>query len=159
MAKPSRNSSPNSVPHRPRTYFVSSRTYQGKAILQSKRMAQLLIDVLKSYTLTGKFKVHEFVIMPNHIHLLLSLDESMTIEEAMQLVKGNFSYRVRKELGFLREVWQRGFSDVRIQDRNSYLKHVDYINQNSVKAGLAKTPEEYPFCSAYFRKLKRNKQE
>jgi len=118
-------------------------------------MAQLFIDVLRSYTLAGKFKVHDFVVMRNHVHLLLGIDGAMSIEKAMQLVKGNFSYRAKKELGFMGEVWQRGFSDVRVTDETSFAAHQQYIYNNPVRAGLAGTPEEYRYSSAYFKKLKR----
>ena len=119
-------------------------------------MAQLCIDVLRSYTLAGKFKVYDFVVMRNHVHLLLTVDGAMTIEKAMQLIKGNFSYRVKKELGFVGEVWQRGFSDVRIADEASFTAHQEYIYNNPVRAGLANAPEEYPYSSAYFKKQKRS---
>jgi len=75
----------------------------------------------------------------------------MTIERALQLIKGNFSLRAKKELGFQWEIWQRGFSDVRITDRESYEQHVEYIYQNPVKAGYASSAEEYrtaPLISA-----------
>jgi putative transposase len=48
-----------------RTFFVSSRTAHGKLLFQSAALANLLIDVLRSYTLGGQFKVHEFVVMPD----------------------------------------------------------------------------------------------
>jgi hypothetical protein len=38
------------------------------------------------------------------------------IEKAMQLIKGGFSYRLRKDFGYLGEVWQRGFSETRVED-------------------------------------------
>jgi putative transposase len=87
--------------------------------------------------------------MPDHVHLLITVDESMAIERAMQFVKGGFSYRLKKEFGYLGEVWQRGFSDVRIEDRDSFLRHRDYIAQNPVRKGLANSPEEFPFCFTY----------
>ncbi len=124
-------------------------------LLQTERMATLFIDVLRSYTLNGKFKVHEFVVMRNHVHVLLTIGAGMTIEKAVQLIKGNFSYRAKKELGFPWEIWQKGFSDVRITSRASYVRHVGYINENPVKAGYARTAEEYPYCSAYLRRRKR----
>jgi putative transposase len=118
-------------------------------------MANLLIDVLRSYMLAGKFKVHDFVVMRNHLHLLLTVEGNMTIEKAVQLIKGNFSFRAKKELGFAGEIWQRGFSDVRITDENSFAQHRQYIYDNPVKAGMASSPEEYPYSSAYFKELKR----
>jgi hypothetical protein len=39
----------------------------------------------------------------------------------MQLIKGGFSYRLKREFGYQGEVWQRGFSEVRIRDGQSFL--------------------------------------
>jgi putative transposase len=155
MAKPSRPSDPQNSNRQLRTFFVSTRTVEGRAVLQTDRMANLLIDVLRSYTLAGKFTVHDFVVMRNHLHLLLTIDGDMTIEKAVQLIKGNFSFRAKRELGYAGEIWQRGFSDVRITDENSFRHHQQYIYDNPVKARMASSPEKYPYSSAYFKKLKR----
>src|SRR5262245_36585864 len=117
MAKPIRNADPGSLRGIERTFFTTSKTIEGRNLLQSERMALLFIDVLRSYAATRKLVVHDFVVMPDHVHLLLTVDESMSIEKAMQFIKGGFSYRVKKELGYQGEVWQRGFTEVRILDR------------------------------------------
>ena len=114
-------------------------------------MATLLIDVLRCYTELRRFKVHDFVVMPDHLHLLLTVEGSMSIEKAVQLIKGNFSYRAKRELGFLRDIWQRGFSEVRIANRASFLTHRKYIYDNPVEAGLADSAEKYPYSSAFLR--------
>ena len=155
MAKPLRNSSRQSIVAGVRTFFISSRTIQGKNLLQSQCFAELLIDVLRSYTLAGKFKVHEFVVMPDHFHVLVSVDGNTSIERAVQLIKGGFSFRCGKELGYKREIWQRGFSEVRVTDKKSFIAHQEYINDNPVKEGLAARAEDYPYCSAYLRKKKK----
>ena len=92
-------------------------------------MALLMVDVLRSYVAEGKFVLHDFVVMPDHIHVLLSLDQMMSVEKAMQLVKGGFSYRAKKELGYTGEIWQPGFSEVSILDRKSFLKHRKYMSK------------------------------
>ena len=117
-------------------------------------MADLFADVLRSYMRGGKFRVHDFVVMRNHVHLLITVDGSMSIEKAVQLIKGNFSYRARSELGFKGGVWQRGFSDVRVRDEESFRKHQQYIYNNPVRAGMANSPEDYPHCSLYLRSRK-----
>ena len=155
MAKPSRPSDPKNSQGQLRTFFVTTSTSGGRFLLQSDRMANLFIDVLRSYTLAGKFKVHDFVVMRNHVHLLVTVDGDMSVEKAVQLVKGNFSFRAKKELGFMGEVWQRGFSDVRVTDEKSFRVHQEYIYRNPVKAGLAASPEEYRFSSAHLKALKR----
>jgi putative transposase len=118
----------------------------GRRLLQSDRNAGLLIDVLRSLVTERKFKLHDFVIMPDHVHLLLTVEDDMTIEKAMQLVKGRFSFRLGKEFGFNGEVWQRGFSEEQVLGDESFMKHRSYIATNPVKAGLVDAPENYPFC-------------
>jgi REP element-mobilizing transposase RayT len=103
---------------------------------------------------SGKITVHDFVIMPNHVHILMTLPGEISIEKAMQLIKGSFSFRASKELGFRGEIWQRGFSDVRVLDDKSLQQHREYIENNPVKAGLANRPDEYPFGTAYLKKQK-----
>src|SRR5437899_2237211 len=145
MARPSRNTNPQDIQPGTRTFFVTSKTSLGRSLLQTERMANLFIDVLRAYVTAKRFKINDFVVMPDHFHLLITLDQAMTIEKAVQLIKGNFSYRVKKELGYQHEVWQRGFSDERVWDRESFLQHRSYIDNNPVKAGLASSPEEYPY--------------
>jgi putative transposase len=117
-------------------------------------MAHLFIDVLRSYMKSGRITVHDFVVMPNHVHILMTVPGEMSIEKAMQMIKGGFSFRAKKELGFRGEIWQRGFSDVRVVDEPSFQRHREYIDNNPVKAGVANPPEEYPYGFAYLKKRK-----
>ncbi len=137
-----------------RVFFVSTKTSMARHLLQSERNAGLLIDVLRSNVAAGKFQLHDFVIMPDHLHLLMTLPGDITIEKAMQLIKGGFSYRLKREFGYQGEVWQRGFSEVRINDGQSFLQHRAYIAQNPVKAGLVDLAEQYPYCYCYLAKKK-----
>ncbi len=126
----------------------------GQRLLQSERNAMLLVDVLRSYVAARKFLLHDFVIMPDHVHLLMTVHEDMTIEKAMQLIKGRFSYRLKHEFQYLGEVWQRGFSEARADDQESFLRYREYIAQNPVKAGLADSPGQYPYCYGFLAKKK-----
>jgi putative transposase len=155
MAKPLRNSARRAIVAGARMFFVTSKTSQGRPLLQMEKPALLFIDVLRSYTLKGSFNVHEFVVMPDHFHILMTLDDNTSVERAGQLIKGSFSFRRKKELGLTGEVWQRGFSEVRVMDRASFLAHKEYIDENPVKAGFAARAEDYPYCSAYLRKSKK----
>ena len=154
MAHPARRSASANIREIQRTFFVSSRTSQGRFLLQTERMANLFLDVLRTYVATGRFRLHDFVVMRNHFHLILTVDGEMSVEKAVQLIKGNFSFRAKKELGYPWEIWQRGFSEVRIYDREGFFYYRRYIDENPVKAGYVKSAEEYPYCSAYFRKKK-----
>ena len=72
----------------------------------------------------------------------------------MQFIKGGFSYRLKKECGYLGEVWQRGFSETRFEDRQSFMKHREYIAANPVRAGLVDSPEEFPYGFTYLARRK-----
>jgi putative transposase len=154
VSKPSRPSDPNSATGRPRIFFVSTQTAGGRSLFQTERMAELFIDVLRSYMRSGKMIVHDFVVMPNHVHILITIPGDMSIERVMQLIKGGFSFRAKKELRFQGEVWQRGYSDVRIIDEQSFVQHRAYIENNPVKAGLVNSASEFTFGSAYLKKQK-----
>jgi putative transposase len=119
-------------------------------------MASLFIDVLRSCVRSGKFIVHDFVVMPDHVHILATVPGDLSVEKAMQFIKGSFSFRAGKELSFCGEIWQRGFSDVRVNDKRSFLLHRNYIYNNPVKAGLANSPEEFRYGSACLKVRKRN---
>jgi putative transposase len=149
MAIPDRNSEVQAVLDSRRTFFVTTRTYSGRRVFQVDRHAELFIDVLRSNA--RRFQIHDFVVMPDHVHLLVSVDGELSIEKAVQYIKGGFSFRVKRELGYSGEVWQRGFSEVRVNDEESLRKHREYIAQNPVRAGLAMP---YPWCFEVLKKKK-----
>ncbi|HKO10455.1 MAG TPA: transposase [Acidobacteriaceae bacterium] len=143
MAIPRRHVTPDHIRNASRTFFVTTKTTMGKAVLQTDRNAALLVDVLRRCVASKRFILHDFVIMPNHIHLLLELGSDISIEKAIQYVKGGFSFRMKRENGYRGEIWQRGFSEVRILDEISFCRHREYIAQNPVTAGLVSAPEEF----------------
>ncbi|MFZ1009993.1 MAG: transposase [Candidatus Sulfotelmatobacter sp.] len=140
MAAPRRGNTGNSC------YFITASTFQKRNILQSDRMAGLFVDVMLHYRKQEKYLLHEFVVMPDHFHLLISPLE--TLERTMQLIKGGFSYRAKKELAFAHEIWQPSYYDRRVRNAEEYFAFREYIRRNAVKRGLAVEPEQYPYCSA-----------
>jgi putative transposase len=71
MAHPARNACPDTILSSVRVFFATTKTSMGRRLLQSERNAMLLIDVLRSNVAAGKFQLHDFVIMPDHLHLLM----------------------------------------------------------------------------------------
>jgi putative transposase len=136
------------APQSTRTFFVTSATAGRRALLQSDRMAQLLVDVLVENRRRGRFLLHEFVIMPNHFHLLLTPAAEIPLEKALQFIKGGFSYRAKREIPFAFEIWQASFVNHRIRDADDYQHHHTYIWENPVRAGLSERPELFAWSSA-----------
>jgi hypothetical protein len=82
------------------TYVLRHIIGVGKQkLLQSDRAAELFLRVLYDYRAQNKFRLHEFVVMPDHFHVLLTVGSEITIERAVQFIKGGFSFRAGKELG------------------------------------------------------------
>jgi putative transposase len=129
------------------TYFITASTWEKKCLLQSERMAKLFMEVLFHYQKQGKYGLHEYVVMPNHFHLLVTPRSPVTLEKAVQFIKGGFSYRAKKELNIAGEIWQTSFYDHRVRDANEYVRFRHYIHMNPVKRGLVPAPEEFPYSS------------
>jgi putative transposase len=149
MARPGRNASSENILSPRRFFFATTKTSMGRRLFQTERNAGLLIDVMRSLVAEHKFRLHDFVVMPDHVHLLFDVDGDMTVEKAMQLVKGRFSYRLAHEFDFKGEVWQRGFSEVQVMDKAGMEKCREYIANNPMKAGLVESADDYPFSYRY----------
>lgn len=149
MSIPIRNADRSHVIASERTFFVTSSTWGKCALLQSTRAARLLIDVLYHYREQEKYLLHEFVIMPDHFHLLIIVGGDVTVEKAVQLIKGGFSFRAGRELGFRAPVWQKGFSEVRVKEREAFMGLREYIHANPVERCLVAAGTDYPYSSAH----------
>ena len=105
-----------------------------------------MMDVLEHYREQKRYLLHEFVIMPDHLHLVLTPAVEISVERAVQLIKGGFSYQLGKQKRGL--IWQESFTNHRIRDEHDFEHHAEYIRMNPVRAGLAERPELYPYSSA-----------
>jgi putative transposase len=149
MSTPQRHSSPKRIAAGERTFFVTACTWGKRSLLQSSRAADLFIHTLFDYRAQGKYQLHDFVVMPDHFHILITVNAAMTIERAVQFVKGGFSFRAGKELGFRAPVWQKGFSEIRVLDLETFENQRRCIRNNPVAAHLAVTAEQYSYSSAH----------
>jgi putative transposase len=137
------------APQEKRTFFVTSVAHFRDLLFRKESLARLLLDVLYENRKLGRFQLHEFVVMPDHFHLILTPAPDKSLEMALQYIKGGYSFRVKRELGFKGLPWEEGFKNHRIRDYDDYQNHRDYIHHNPVEASLAKSPAEYPYSSAY----------
>ena len=128
------------------TYFITASAYMKQNLLQSERMANLFLELLCSYRKQQKYFLHEFVVMPNHFHLLVT--PIVTLERAMQFIKGGFSFQVKKKFAITAEIWQTSFYDHRVRDWEEYERFRTYIHDNPVRRGMVAKAEDWPFSSA-----------
>ena len=123
-------------------YFVSTQTTGRRSFFRVERWARLMLSTLIHYDGTG-YKLHAYVVMPDHLHLLLTPFDS--VEKSVQFIKGGFSFRAKRELEWNGEIWQPGFTDHRIRDEEDWLRHLEYIRTNPIEARLAEDVALYEF--------------
>jgi len=68
----------------------------------------------------------------------------VSLEKAMQFIKGGFSFRLKSKL----DVWERSFNESQIMNQEKFRNCIRYIEENPVRRGLVSTPQAHPFSSA-----------
>lgn len=149
MAIPLRHADRANITPITRTFFVTSSIAEKRNFLQSDRSARLFIDVVCHYRSEGRYRLYAFVVMPDHFHVIISVGPEITVERAVQFIKGGFAFRAGREFGFRPPVWQRGFSELRIYDSEHFGRVMEYVANNPTKRGLARSTSEYQYCSFY----------
>ena len=131
-----------------RTFFISTAIWERRSLLQSTPLCDLLLNVLRENRAKQRFELHEFVLMRDHVHLILTPSSQVPLEKAIQFIKGGFSFRAKKDLNLMGEIWQKGYNEQRIKDAHDYIEKAAYIQMNPVKAGYVDHPDEFPYSSA-----------
>jgi putative transposase len=130
------------------SYFVTTKCWQGRAIFQVPEIADILVKTLFQYRDQGAYLLHEFVVMPDHLHLLLTPSSTTSLEKAVQLIKGGSSHQIHKERNQKMEIWQEGFYDWTIRDADDWHAKAEYIRMNPVRAMLVERLQDWPYSSA-----------
>ena len=130
------------------TYFVTTNTWANRAVFHVAANAEILVQAIFHYREQDAYLLHEFVVMPNHLHLMLTPSQETTLEKAMQLIKGGSSHQIHQERGHKMQIWQSGFHEWTVRDEKDYRAKVEYIRMNPVEARLVERPEEWLYGSA-----------
>ncbi len=132
------------APQERRTYFVTAVTANRRRIFQVDASASLLVEILLHYRQQQRFLLHAFIVMPDHFHALLTPAPDVSLEKALQFIKGGFSYRLKSS----GEVWERSFNETQILTLEKFESCRRYIEENPVRASLSAAPTEFPHSSA-----------
>ena len=130
------------------TYFVTTKTWQNRALFSVPEVADIVTRRLIACYDQRAYLLHKFVVMPNHLYLLLAPSDTTTLEEALQLIKGGSSHEVHKVRGHTMQIWQPGFHEWTIRDSQDYLVKSRYIRMNPIRAHLVQQMEDWPYGSA-----------
>ena len=132
------------APQETRTYLVTAVTAQRHSLFQVTATAELLQQTILDYRSQGRFLLHAFVIMPDHFHALITPAPDVSLEKAMQFIKGGFSFRLKSRL----DVWMRSFNETQIASEEKFINSARYIEENPVRRGLVAAANQYRSSSA-----------
>lgn len=95
-----------------------------------------------------------YVVMPDHLHWLLALQNDYSLSKVMQQVKGSSAFqiqKIRREQGLLgtnESLWQHGYHDHALRKEEDLQKFARYIVANPLKAGIVDKIADYPLWDA-----------
>jgi len=122
----------------------------GNAWLKHQPIARRVENDLASFDGTS-LRLWAWVVMPNHIHFLATRFETATLSGIIQSFKSLTSHKANKLLSRSGRFWMADYFDRYVRNNEHFEKTVQYIENNPVKAGLCRKPEDWPFSSARFR--------
>jgi putative transposase len=128
-----------------RSYFVTICTADRIPYFRSPRLARWNLDVLGKTAAAHSFTLRAFCLMPEHLHLLAQ-GNSRTADllSFIESFKHKTSFYFFEKTG--KTLWQISFFDHILRTAEDLSETSEYILLNPVRAGLAKRPEDYPFC-------------
>jgi REP element-mobilizing transposase RayT len=125
-------------------YFVTACTFNRRHVLASATLHRAFQDFAHAGEEHGTY-VGAYVIMPDHIHLFVALEEQATLSRWIKSLKNSLSKSLRS-IGHSPPHWQKGFFDHVLRSAESYSQKWEYVRDNPVRARLVKTWEEWPYC-------------
>jgi REP element-mobilizing transposase RayT len=126
-------------------YHLTTRTLDGVPAFASDTAKQKVMDVLTFYRERGDWRVYGFVVMNNHVHVVVS-QESRGLNDVIRDFK-KWVFRQLRGPG-ADPLWERRFDDNAIQGQKEMEDVVTYVHNNPVRAGIVQRPEDYFWSSA-----------
>jgi len=147
-------------------HFITFSCYERRPLLGSARARNLFVRILGEVRKRCRFKLVGYVVMPEHVHLLLSEPARGDPSKVLQALKQRVSRAMRKRkrgssgsqlrLPFPegkkgpKRFWQRRFYDFNVWSRGKRKEKLNYMHANPVIRGLVKHPKDWPWSSWSF---------
>jgi len=133
--------------------LVTTNVAGRQPIFREPGVAEQLLRVIAGVRSEEPLGLHGYVIMPDHVHLVLSVRARTSLGRVMQLIKGRFAWRYNRSNDRSGKVWQDRYHEKALRSESALLRALQYVEDNPVTGGLADRPESYPWSSARERVL------
>ncbi len=129
-------------------YFVTFATWESRPVFQDPAAARFFVEELRTLRSELGFLLLGYVVMSDHVHLIVVPGLTADLGKVMQYVKGRFARRYNERTGGVGKFWQDRYYESIIRDEAWLVRRMQYVEANPVTAGLVSEPEEYPFSAA-----------
>jgi putative transposase len=139
------------------TRFLTCGCVGGRRLLAGRAAKTVIVDALRELVEADAIVMHAWVIMGNHLHLLVT-PRAAALEDSLAILKTRAAQAIGSAAAEPHQVWERGGGfDRLIWSDRAYWNVFSYIHMNPVKAGLAATPLDWQWSSARdWQRLRRN---
>ena len=130
--------------HSGQSHFVTFCCYRRRTLFLSDASKATFEQALERIRRGYGLFIYGYVVMPEHVHLLLSEPERETLDVAIKSLKQGVSRRL---IGEAEHFWQRRYYDFNVRNHRQYTEKLRYIHRNPVSRGLCARPEDWKWSS------------
>jgi putative transposase len=128
------------------SHFVTFSCYHRRPFFTTNTSRQTFETALERIRESFDLCVYGYVVMPEHVHLLIGEPERRTLADALKSLEQGVSRRL---VGEAEHFWQKRYYDFNVRNREQFVEKFGYIHRNPVKRGLCACPEDWEsnsFC-------------
>jgi putative transposase len=126
-------------------HFLTFSCYHRQPKFASSEVCTIFVSALERVRQSYGLCMYGYVIMPEHVHLLVNEPERSTLAQALKSLKQGVARRLalRAEEPF----WQERYYDFNVWSERKFREKLRYLHRNPVKRGLVAKPEDWPWSS------------
>ncbi|MFC6644548.1 transposase [Granulicella cerasi] len=125
-------------------HFITFSCYQRLPFLASDHARTVFLEELERIRIRHGVRIFGYVLMPEHVHLLMSEPKKYVLATTLNVLKHETSQRLKTTQ---KQFWQRRYYDFNIETHDKFLEKLRYTHRNPVARGLVERPEEYRWSS------------
>jgi putative transposase len=125
-------------------HFITFTCYHRFPYLNDDHARTLFEQTLEAVRQRHNFYLYGYVLMPNHVHLLLSEPKRQLLSDTLRALKTQTSRQLK---GARQQFWQTRYYDRNIITQTEFVEKLRYIHRNPVKEALVENPEDWPWSS------------
>ncbi len=127
----------------PATFFITAPTFHHKRLFQNERFGEALTEILMRCRKQYDLLLHDYVIMPDHVHLLVTIRGNTDVASMMRGLQNALTDRLAAEFGYNGNIWETDFEQRTMHSAQEYDEAVQHIHSNPVRLGFCEKPAEY----------------